>query len=661
MLGIGVQRVAGQWPPSYQFESMWGLTVSARPTLRFRGLAALTTRLPWNGVAAATLLATLTVAGTGLGVAQSFPPLEAGDEHHWYIVGALAIGLLEAGLIGILLFRRSAREGVERSLHRQVRLLSQIIELASSLHQQSVAGVDQWLDEWLQRLAEFLGLDRAALIEERRGLFYVTRSWSAHPAPSPPPALAEAIPWSMDRLRRGETVQVSRLAELPAEAAVDRETLQRGGVRSWVAIPLIERDWTVGALTLTSCDAERDWPAELITNLRLVGDIVASALATRRAETARAASDDLSDTLLGVLSGPTAVLDQESRIVSANPAWLRLGRAPARNGLPWTAVGGNYLDAIGRAVAAAPGAANGEVLAGMRSALAGTHQEYRCKYEWPSHQLTEMIAVPLRRPAGGAVVSYIDSTDSARAEREAQELRQSIAHFDRVAALGDLSASIAHELNQPLTAILSNVQAARRFLAADPQSLDEVREILSDIEADDRRAGELIRRLRALMRKETANWVQLLLGELVREAAGLLSSDARLRQIAIRLDLDETLPPVRGDGIQLSQVILNLLMNGADAMQYVEHGDRELQLRTWRYDDRWVGLSVRDRGTGILADPIERVFEPFYTSKPEGLGIGLSVCQTILQAHGGRIWAANNPDGGATFQFVLPVSQAEER
>jgi two-component system sensor kinase FixL len=245
------------------------------------------------------------------------------------------------------------------------------------------------------------------------------------------------------------------------------------------------------------------------------------------------------------------------------------------------------------------------------------------------------------------------------AERETQELRQMIAHLGRVSTLGELSASLAHELNQPLSAILSNVQAARRFLAVGPPDLGELHEILTDIEEDDRRAGEIIRRLRSLVRNDPTDRQLLFLQDQAREVADLVSPEVRIRQIPIVLEMDPALPPVRADRIQLSQVILNLMMNGADAMVKRKRGERELVIRTWRYDHQSAALSVRDHGSGIQANPIDRIFDPFYTSKSDGLGMGLSICRSIVEAHGGRIWATNNPERGATIQFVLPLVRKE--
>jgi signal transduction histidine kinase len=601
----------------------------------------------------------VTLLGAAQGAGPAPSSLTVQEHYRWYILGALGICLLEMVLIALLLMQRFQRRKLEHSLHDRVRFLGLIIELSSS-QRHDAGGTDRWLQEWLQRLGMFLGLDRAAVVQARQGAFQATHWWSADAAPAPVPVPTRDFPWSTDLLRHGKTVRVSRLADLPPEAAIDRQAWEKEGIKSLLATPLIDRDRVIGQLILATCGSERDWPAEVVTHLRLVGDIFAGALVARRAETARAASERLSEILLGVVSRPTAVLDPAGKVVNANAAWVRLGQEPGSDGIPWAPLGGNYLEACGHAAAAGESPLARQAFEGVGAVLAAGREDRRLKYEWPDGHPREILIIPLHRPEGGSVVSCLDSADLERAERDAQELRQTIAHFGRVATLGELSASLAHELNQPLTAILSNVQAARRFLAAGPQNLDEIGEILSDIEDDDRRAGEVIRRLRALMRKEAADRETLRLPELVHEVLSLMSADARTRQLSIRLELDETLPPVRADRVQLSQVVLNLLLNGADAMRHTRPGERELLLRAWRYDERSVALSVRDRGTGIQAEPIERIFEPFYTSKAEGLGVGLCICQTILQAHGGRIWAANNPDHGATLHLVLPAVDGGE-
>jgi two-component system sensor kinase FixL len=225
--------------------------------------------------------------------------------------------------------------------------------------------------------------------------------------------------------------------------------------------------------------------------------------------------------------------------------------------------------------------------------------------------------------------------------------------------MGELTASLAHELNQPLTAILSNAQAAQRILASDPTDLAEIREILGDIVEDDKRAGEVIHRLRGFLKKSNVELAALDIGELVGQVARLVTSDAIIRNVAIRLDLAPGLPPVCGDRVQLQQVILNLLMNGLDAMREPGESERTLVLRTFSEGPASVVVAVEDSGVGIDEADLEHVFHAFYTTKADGLGMGLAIARSIVEAHGGRLSARNNPGGGATFSFTLPTTTKE--
>ena len=243
-----------------------------------------------------------------------------------------------------------------------------------------------------------------------------------------------------------------------------------------------------------------------------------------------------------------------------------------------------------------------------------------------------------------------------RTERyELQRNRQDLAHLTRVSTLGELAGSLAHELNQPLTAMLSNAQAAQRFMAMDPIDLDEVREILHDLVADNRRASEVIRRIRALLKKGELEAAPLSLADVIGDVVLLLHSDAIVRGVRVFLNIDPGLPPVHGDRVQLQQVVLNLLLNAFDAME--SHGvpDREVVIEASVKDEGSVRVAVRDRGPGLADDIVEKLFTPFFTSKRDGLGLGLSISRTIVDMHGGRIWAENNADAGATFHFTLPT------
>ena len=260
---------------------------------------------------------------------------------------------------------------------------------------------------------------------------------------------------------------------------------------------------------------------------------------------------------------------------------------------------------------------------------------------------------------GGAPVVVrgvsLDITKRKRAEAEAQQHRNEVTHLSRVAMLGELSGSLAHELNQPLTAILSNAQAAQRFLARPEIDRGELEEILHDIVEADRHAGEVIRSLRLLLKKGETRQEPLNLNEVIPEVLKLMRSDLLNHHISVEAHLQPDLPRVLGDHVQLQQVLLNLIMNASDAMAGIDESNRRLQVRATRTDDNCLCVSVRDTGRGIPEDEIEHVFESYYTTKPHGLGLGLAVCRSILQAHRGRLVAENHPDGGAVFRFTLPM------
>ena len=304
------------------------------------------------------------------------------------------------------------------------------------------------------------------------------------------------------------------------------------------------------------------------------------------------------------------------------------------------------------------GAIRGAIAAAIRE-----HGRFECEYRVraPDGGLRWISARGRaeERPGGGVVLrgASLDVTRRKEAELEAVRRRDELAHLSRVALLGELSGSLAHELKQPLTAILSNAQAAQRFLAEGGEGrLDEVRQILADIASEDKRAGEVIRRLRLLFQKGETQVQPIDLAELAAEALALARSELVLHGVAARTELPSSLPRAIGDPIQIQQVILNLVANACEAMDSAGAADRRIVLRASRADDAGLELSVSDSGGGLPDGAAERVFDPFFTTKADGVGLGLSVCRTIVDAHGGRLWATRNPDRGATFHFTLPAA-----
>ncbi|HXW73632.1 MAG TPA: ATP-binding protein [Steroidobacteraceae bacterium] len=248
----------------------------------------------------------------------------------------------------------------------------------------------------------------------------------------------------------------------------------------------------------------------------------------------------------------------------------------------------------------------------------------------------------------------VDITERRRVEQEAAQQRNELAHLSRVAALGEMAGSLAHEINQPLMAILSNARAALRFMASEDGDLAEVRAILADIVEDDKRAGEVIHRLRALLRKGEVQRGLLDINHAVQEVLRLTRNELLNRGVVVTTQLAPDAPRVLGDRIQVQQVLLNLVINSCDAMAAAP-GSQQLVVRTRPADGAGVEVSVSDSGHGISPADLERIFEPFVTSKEHGMGLGLSVCRTIVAAHGGRLWAESVDGKGATMRFTLPV------
>jgi len=230
-----------------------------------------------------------------------------------------------------------------------------------------------------------------------------------------------------------------------------------------------------------------------------------------------------------------------------------------------------------------------------------------------------------------------------------------LAHVTRVTTLGELTVSIAHEVNQPLAAIVANAEAGLRWLRRGTPDLDAACRSVESIIDDGIRASEVIRRVRALAKKTSPEKMPLDVSDVVRETIPLVQRELINHQILLRMELVPALPLVLGDRVQLQQVIINLVMNGIEAMQSVTDRPRELVIRSRQDEKQQVLVSVTDRGVGISAENADRLFNAFFTTKSGGMGMGLSICRSIIEAHGGRLWATANIPHGATFQFTLPV------
>lgn len=253
-----------------------------------------------------------------------------------------------------------------------------------------------------------------------------------------------------------------------------------------------------------------------------------------------------------------------------------------------------------------------------------------------------------------------DLTQRLKAEEEASEHRERLAHVDRLNVMGEMAASIAHEINQPLTAIANRSSAAQRRIAAGNVDPAKLLDSLKKVNEQAQRAGDVVRRLRNLVKKRDSERELTDLNEMVRESISLAGVDARIHDLSVDLSLTEPLPSVVADPIQIQQVILNLLRNAIDAMEGSSPHVREIAVSTAPHDTEFVEVAVADRGSGISEDTEAQLFQPFFTTKASGMGMGLSISRSIITAHGGRFWFTRNPGQGTTFRFTLPIAIGED-
>ena len=520
----------------------------------------------------------------------------------------------------------------------------------------SPAEADREIEGGLRAIGEFVGADRATLSEFSADsrTSRITHSWRRQGVQAPPPAFPSAhFPWVSERIMRGEVVRFVRPADLPDGARLDREAYGPLGIVSHVLVPLGAGASPVGAISLSTVRAERVWTDTLVQRLRLVGEIFANVLARRRAEAALREGEarfrlmaDASPFMIW-MAGP------DKGCTYFNKGWLDFTGRTAEQELGEGWAEGVHPDDLQRCLGTYVQAFDAREKFSMEYRLRRHDGEYRWIWD---------IGVP-RVVSGGHLEGYIgsciDITERKRLEEEFLRQRDELTHFARVTTMGELTASLAHDLNQPLGAILSNAEAAELLLAAKPPAIEEVRAILADIAKDGRRGAQVIRQMRALFRKGALDLQPQDLNDLIQDVAWLMDTDARTRDVTVTLDLDPALPPVRGDRIHLQQAVLNLMLNGMEAMTKLPPAERSLAVRTRPAGPQTVEVEVEDQGGGIPGDILARIFEPFYTTKPGGMGMGLSIVRSIVEAHGGRVWAGNSLEGGATFRFTVPTVQAE--
>ena len=542
----------------------------------------------------------------------------------------LAFGLIgaESFLVGRLLLERRQRKRAQQAVEEQAAYEQMLARLTAEGAHHAPDDSPAALQSSLARVAAYAGASAATLVQ-----------YSEMPL-EPPTRLF----WMADAEIENGKAAVARVPRTPADVRLD--------------IPLSVDGSLIGALELYRAGGT-PWPPFLARRLDAAGEIIASGLARSRAARTIRREEELNRSVLASLSSPIAILDHHGTIMRVNDAWRDLTRRAEVDAACDAFVGWNYLEECRRAEHRGCQEAR-DVRRGIEAVLANHTSPFRYEYQWsmPEERWYELFVDRLQLSEGGAIVTHLDITDRRIAERRAEETRRQVAHMGRVALIGELAATISHELRQPLAAIRANAEAGALILGNRPPDLTEAREIFSNIVADNRRAVEVIEGVRKLLKKDEPVATLVDLNQVCRDAVRLLQNDAIVRSTRLELSLAPAALMVTGDPVQLQQVVLNLTLNALEASSAVKNNRLVVVSTAIRADVAEV--AVHDSGPGLPANVEAHLFEPFFSTKKGGLGLGLVIVRSIIERHSGRVRAENDPLGGAVFRAMLPVTSMRE-
>ena len=559
--------------------------------------------------------------------------------------------LLQAALIVGLLVNRAER------LQREAEA-ALIADVSSRFVNLPPADVDQEIINAQGRFCRLLDLDAIVLWQasgESGRDFFATHAYQLQGGPvASPPFRQEDFPWVRSEMIAGRKVMFTRLSEMPAEAEKDKASASSFGIKSSLTIPLsVGGEQVIGVLSFNAARKERRWPDPLVKRLELVAEIFANALARKHADLVLRESELRLNLATDSAGAGLWVLEWNSGQFWANGKARSIFGFTADEPINMARFQGSVFPEDWPRVI--------DSISNAAKTGAPVDLEYRIKLDDGTDKWVVSRGRPILRGNENPerlVGLTMDVTAQRKAEVETKELRNALSHSDRVSLLGHLASALAHELSQPLGAILRNAEAAEIMLKEPSPDLEELRAIVTDILRDDHRAGDVIDRLRSLLKRGSLNLQPVHLGEVAEEVLPLVRGDAAVRHVRLESSIASELPLVLGDRIHLQQVLINLIVNAMDALDGVAQAERLVRVTVRSAGASAVEVEVADKGHGIAKEHLPRLFEPFFTTKGSGMGIGLPVSKTIIEAHKGKLWAENDPAGGARFRFTVPVADA---
>jgi len=507
----------------------------------------------------------------------------------------------------------------------------------------------------LKKLLEFLDFDRSNFAEFGDGgkqniLCAVAVEGAKRLSPGPIPAFLD---WFVAELLAGRTVIIRSYEDFPPEAAATAEYYRSIGIRSQLVIPLSVGGRIVAALGFGSFRNSRTWPEEFIARVKVIGGVMAQALVRKRAETALQASEARWKSIFETSTLAISVFDQDLRYTATNPAFQRI--------LGYTDEELRQLTPLDLTVEEERETADSR-LAELREGKIDSYvveKQYRRrdgKVIWAQAS----VARASRSGPAMFIGTMIDVTESKLAQESLLAARSELARVAQLTTVGHMAASIAHEIKQPLTSIVMASSAGLRWLKKKPPNLEEIRACLDTIANNGDRANQVIDGIRSMFQKGSQENEFLDVNEIIQETLDLVRDEAQKKRVTLQSELSDGLRPVLGNRIQLQQVMLNLFSNAIEAMDTVLDGSRMLRVSSTLPKPDSVLITVADSGPGLDSKDVNRIFNPFFTTKSQGMGMGLSICRSLVEAHSGRLSARSGAERGSVFEVTLPVGNMSQ-
>ena len=538
----------------------------------------------------------------------------------------------------------------EKSLEQRLRFETLLAEISGRFVNLPADRIDGEIVAAQRRICELLDLDLSTLWQAGEGEPGTLLLTHLYQPPGSPPAAkgmnaGAFFPWATRKVLAGEAVIFSELTDLPPEADRDLENWRAFGTKSGVLVPLsVGAGPVFGMLTFAVLREERRWPETVVTEFKLIAHMFANALIRKQTETVLRESEMRLNLATEAVGAGLWIMD-----TATGRVWVSTKSRELFHFSPDEEIGyESYFKVIHPEDR---DRVHQDVQRALRSGE-NLHTDFRIMT--PDGSVRWIAARGQRYPRSAGTPERLmglslDITDQKKNDHEMAQLRLELIHLTRVAVLNEMSASLAHEISQPLGAILFNAEAAKILLSQTPDKREAVPEIVDEIVLDVRRAADVIRKVRGLVKKAETHFEPLSINDLIDDILALLRSSIAMNDVTIRLDLKPDLANIRGDRVRLQQVLMNLVMNALDAMKEVPSGI--LTVRSAMDGQGMVTVSVGDSGPGIAEAGRALLFQPFFTTKKNGLGLGLSICRSIIEEHGGRIWEEDRPGGGAIFSF----------